>query len=228
MDHAMKPAESAEGAEGRDEPARGISFSSLKPRGPDARSASPAKDRPKPAERPPLKDAIQFRNSAEYEKYLLGILEKHGLDAPLYEQLRIFYASAGDVAALQRVWRHLPDLGFSDPEGWLERAEVLRQMDRMDLALEYIEKYQRARPDDPHATYAMAMYFKLQHDYEVAVHWLKKWQRLDPRNPEVYYHLGTIYRRIHSVDLARLNLMECLRLDGKYPLAQALLDKLNV
>lgn len=179
------------------------------------------------AEAPPLKDSILFRRSRDYEDYLNDYLEKYGLSAELYEQMRIFYASAGDVAALERVWKRLPELGMSESDGWLERAEVLRQMGKMELALQYLEKNQRANTSDPHANYALGMFYKLERDYELAVHWLNKWQRLDPNNPEVYYHLGAIYRRIRSDELARRNLLECLRLFPRHMAAKALLDKLG-
>lgn len=174
-----------------------------------------------------LKDSIHFKTNIEYLNYLHDALKKIGLTWEIYGQFKVLHMSNKDIEALEGIWRHLGDLGMSECDAWLESAEVLRQIEELDLSFEYLNRIVDKYPEEPRGAYAMAMYYKLKKDYEATEHWLKKWKVLDVANPEVYYHLGTVYKRIGSLELARKNLLECLSYDSAHLRARSLLDKIQ-
>lgn len=207
--------------------ARRVRLSSAVPRQNMPVAAPMEEQRKKNKTKPPLRDSIQFKTSRQHEEYLNAYLEEHGLTWELYDQYKVLYSSARELGELHRVWRHLGDLGFQESQILLEKAEVLRQMGEMDKAQVFLDENVRKYPGDPHANYALAMFYKLTRDYELAIHWLKKWQKLEGMSAEPYYHLGAIYRRTGSLDMARTSLLECLRLKPNHPLGKSLLQKLD-
>ncbi|MBF0245042.1 MAG: hypothetical protein HQL31_07190 [Planctomycetes bacterium] len=180
-----------------------------------------------PEKRLPLKDSISFKRSTDYEQYLLACIDEQGLNFEIYDRIKVLYLSAKDVAGLQRVWKRLSELGMNESQIWLEKADCFRQLDRLDLAMEFLEKNVSAYPKDPHANYAMGMYYKLTRNYELALHWLKKWTLLDIANSEAHFQLGSVYRRVNSLDLAKKSLLECLRISPGHIMAKSLLEKIR-
>jgi len=174
-----------------------------------------------------LKDSILFKTDVEYEEYLYDTLESFGLSLELYEHFKIFLMSKSDVVGLEKVWKYSKDLEMDPCSLLLEKADVLRQLTRIDLAYTYLEQASRQYPDNATVNYGMAMYYKLKREYELAIHWMNKWLVVDGSNPEVYYQLGSTYHRMGSYDLSVQKLRECLILDAKHLAAQSLLDKIN-
>lgn len=174
-----------------------------------------------------LRDSIHFKTNIEYIKYLQSCLAEVGLTPELYDQFKVLFYSNNDAEAMEGVWRHLKDIDYSDSEIMLEKADGLRQMDRMEEAFEILNQAVNRFPAEAPVIYALVMYYKLEKDYESAEHWIKKWKQLEPTNPEVYYHLGTVYKRVGSIGLARTNLLECLAFDSSHLAAKSLLEKLE-
>ena len=229
---AQKPSAKNEASDKNE--GRRLSFSSMKPvprknLPDDLAVESPAPqpvDHEKQRQSFVLKDSIHFKTNMEYLHYLHECLSRVGLTPELYQQFKVLHMSNKDIEALEGIWRHLADLGLGECERWLECAEVLRQLEAMDAAFEYLNKAVVRYPSDVQAVYAMAMFYKLKKDYESSEHWLKKWKLLDGLNPEVYYHLSTVYKRTGALELARKHLLECLSYDPQHLRAKALLDKL--
>jgi tetratricopeptide (TPR) repeat protein len=173
-----------------------------------------------------LKDSILFKTDIEYEEYLYQTLEVNGLFPELYEHFKIFLMSKNDVVGLEKIWKYADDLALETCELLLEKADVLRQISRMDLVLVYLEQASRKFPENAKVNYGMSMYYKLERNYELAIHWMQKWLAVDGSNPEVYYQMGSTYKRIGMVDLAAQRLRECLALDSSHIAAKSLLDKI--
>jgi tetratricopeptide (TPR) repeat protein len=173
-----------------------------------------------------LKDSIFFKTDIEYEEYLYGVLEKEGLFDKLYEQFKVFLMSKSDVVGLEKIWKYSEDLNMEPCDLLLEKADVLRQISRMDLAFDYLEQASRLFPENAMVNYSMAMYYKLNRDYELAMHWMNRWLVTDDANPEVYYQLGSTLNRMGSHDLAADKLRSCLVLDPNHLTAKSLLDKI--
>lgn len=174
-----------------------------------------------------LKDSILFKTDTEYEEYLYTILESYGLFAELYDHFKVFLMSKSDVVGLEKLWKYSGDLKMDPCDLLLEKADVLRQISRIDLAYDYLEQASRQYPENAMVNYGMAMYHKLKREYELALHWMNKWMVVDGSNSEVYYQLGSTYHRMGSYDLAVQKLRECLILDSKHLGAQSLLDKIT-
>lgn len=179
----------------------------------------------KPAQE--LKDAILFKSDAEYLEYLFQYIEANKLTEESYDKLKVLLISKGDLSLLERTWEQLDDIIEDKCEQLLEKADVYRQMDKMDMVFVYLEQASRQYPENLMANYGMAMYFKLERDYELAIHWMKKWLELDRENPEAYYQLGSVYVRTNSFDLAKQSLYECTIRDPNHLGAKSLLDKIR-
>jgi tetratricopeptide (TPR) repeat protein len=178
-------------------------------------------------QKPALKDSILFKTDIEYEEYLYTMLEMHGLFTELYEHFKVFLKSKADVVGLEKIWKFAEDLDLGPCELLLEKADVLRQISRMDLAYVYLEQASRQYSDNPMVNYGMAMYYKLNRDYELAMHWMQKWLAIDGSNPEVYYQMGSTYNRIGMTDLAVQKLRECIILAPNHLAAKSLIDKIS-
>lgn len=219
----------------REEPERErLNFSSLTAGGRLSRDASPSPSTPPPSrennkkkDAPPLRDGIHFKNSSEYEDYLMEYLEEYGISEELYDRCRALFVSSSDLGKLHKLFARLGELGYTDSDIQLEKADIFRRMGRLDLAHEALETNLCRNPRDSRALCAMALFYKLQRQYEESVHYLKKWEQVDAFNPEVHYHLGSVFYRVHSTSLAEHHLRECLRLDSRHLRARSLLDKMS-
>lgn len=205
-------------------PKKGLTFSSMSPVTLKKQNVS---IKTKKVEKPAVKDSISFKSDEEYEEYFLQYVEVHGLNKELYQHIKVFYMSSKNIGGLRKVWKHLEEIGLDECEALLESADVLRQMDEMDLAFEFLDRAVQKFPDSIQAISSVALYYKLTRDYELAIHWLQKWQKLEPTNADALYHLGAVYRRVHSIDLALTSLRNCLQLDSNHLRARALLDKIE-
>ncbi len=235
LKHHLHPEQNAEEEELPQIKRKALGLADMKPRPLESSApvkinwAAPAKIL-KPEHRdqkPVIKDGLQFRNDVEHESYLNALFEKHGMFKELYEQYKVIYSSSANISGLERIWKHLESMGFSEQDAWLERADVYRRIGSMDLALPWLERNVHHYPKDPHANQVLALYYKHTHEYDLALVWMKKWERLSPNDPEVYYHIASIYHRMSSFDMARTRLLECLRIRPNHTLAKSLKEKID-
>lgn len=174
-----------------------------------------------------LKDSIYFKTDEEYEAYLNETLEKEGLFQELYDQLKVLYISRKNIPALMSVWEHLDQLGMDTYQACLEQAEILIQMEEMQKAFVFLDRAVRLDPENLKGIRAIALYHKLNREYELAIHWLEKWKKINMEDAEVYYHMGSVYRRTGMMEMALTELRRCLHLNNNHLMARSLLTKMG-
>jgi tetratricopeptide (TPR) repeat protein len=174
-----------------------------------------------------LKDSIYFQSDEEYEYYLKETLEQEGLFQELYDQLKVLYVSRKNIPALMSLWENLNQLGMSTYQACLEQAEVFIQMEEMQKAFVYLDRAVRLEPENLKGIRAIALYHKLNREYELTIHWLEKWKKLNMDDAEVYYHMGSVYRRNGMMEMALTELRRCLHLNHNHLMARSLLTKMG-
>lgn len=174
-----------------------------------------------------LKDSIYFQTDEEYEEYLQETLKQEGLFKELYEQMKVLYVSRKNIPALMSIWEHLGEMGMSSYQACLEQAEVLIHMEEMQKAFVFLDRAVRMEPENLKGIRAIALYHKLNREYELAVHWLEKWKKLNMDDAEVYYHMGSVYRRTGMTEMALTELRRCIHLNSNYLMARSLLTKMG-